>query len=446
MVPLGRFFRRMTRLRNLLRPLGQRWAALLVFVSFAMLVFTHGSGRRLQASLPYVFMGDEPHYLVALNSVLWDGDVELGNNYARAWLGHVDSGLHRAGQILDHHTYLHSFTGVAIQQESLFGAFDDKPDLDAAGRHRPRALRIPETGAQLDEYSWHPSYPLYLLAPVMSVLPRTAVEPVMVMLISALTFLAALRFRELCTTLVPSGFYADLAMLGVFVGTPVLFYSRAFFPEAFFVILVVLACHGCIVRQRWLLPGLYLMIAAALKPPAALLAVPVLVMVASRDLRKAMAIFLLVCVGAGFSFLEVRVLKGVLQSGTLVDAERLLDRSSLAYMPYANLFHPRFGLLRYAPVLVLAVVGWFPLARRFPKEAGALLAGVALNYAFLCLIPFYGSAYGGRYQVPFMPMLGVGFAGFWFYREPVRRVLLVAFAVVFAASAAINLQGALWST
>src|SRR6185503_16738177 len=134
------------------------------------------------------------------------------------WLGHVDSGLHRAGQILDHHTYLHSFGGVALQQETLFGAFDDKADRDALGRHRPRAQRIPEDGVLPQEYSWHPSYPLYLFAPVMSLLPRTAVEPVLILLVSMLTFLAALRFRELCTLLVPSGLYADLAMLGVFIG------------------------------------------------------------------------------------------------------------------------------------------------------------------------------------------------------------------------------------
>jgi hypothetical protein len=436
----------MSRLRNLLRHLGRRWAALLMLAGFLTILFVHGDGRRLHVSLPFVYLGDEPHYLVTLNSILWDGDVELSNNYARAWLGHVDSGLHRAGQILDHHTYLHSFTGLAIQQEALFGAFDDEPDHDAAGRKRPRALRIPKTGALPDEYSWHPSYPLYLLAPVMSLLPRTAVEPVMLMVISALMFLAALRFRELCTLLVPSGLYADLAMLGVFLGTPVLFYSRSFFPEAFFVILLVLACHGCMVRQRWLVPGLCLMLAAALKPPAALLAVPVLLLMASLDLRKALAIFVLVCLGAGFSFLEMRVLKGVLQAGTLVDADRLIDTSSLSYMPYANLFHPRFGLLRYAPVLALSVLGWVPLARRFPKEAGALLAGVVLNYAFLCLIPMFGSAYAGRYQVPFMPLLGVGFVGFWFYRESFRRALIVVFTLVFLVSAAINFKGAIWST
>jgi hypothetical protein len=396
--------------------------------------------------LPYVYLGDEPHYLVTLNSILWDGDVDLANNYARAWLGHRDSGLHRAGQILDHHTYLHSFGGLALQQEELFGAFDDPPDHDAAGRKRPRLRRIPKEGALPQEVSWHPSYTLYLLAPVMSLLSRSAVEPVMVMLISALTFLAALRFRELCTALVPSPLYADFAMLAVFVATPVLFYSRAFFPEAFHLILVVLACHGCLVRRRWFVPALYLMIAAAIKPPAALLAVPVLLMLAQLDFRKALGAFILVCMGAGFSFLEVRVLKGVLQSGTLVDADRLIDRASLAFMPYANLFHAKFGLLRYAPVLLLAVVGWFPLARRFPKESGAILAGVVLCYGFLCLLPMFGSAYGGRYQVPFMPLLGVGFVGLWFYRQPYRRALLVAFALLFVVSAAINVRGALWST
>jgi len=436
----------MTRLRTLLRHLRQRWAALLVLASFATVLFVHVSGNRLRFKVPFAFLGDEPHYLVTLNSVLWDGDVDLANNYARAWLGHVDSGRHRAGQILDHHTYLHSFRGVAYQQDALFGAFDEEKDHDALGRQRPRALRLPPGGVLLDEYSWHPSYPLYLLAPVLSLLPRTAVEPVTLILISALTFLAALRFRELCTTLVPSALYADLAMLAVFVGTPVLFYSRAFFPEAFFVILTVLACHSCLVRGSWLVPGLLLMIAASLKPPAALLAVPVLLITVGRDWKKAAAIFALVCVGAAFSFLELRELKGVLQQGTLVDAERLMDRSSLAYMPWANLFHERFGLLRFAPILGLSLVGWVPLARRFPKEAGALLAGVVLNYTFLCLIPFYGSAYGGRYQVPFMPLLGVGFVGFWFYREWLRRVLLVAFAALFLVSAAISLRGALWAT
>lgn len=431
---------------TLLRHLRRSWAMSLVFLVLVTIVFVHREGERLRVQLPYVYLGDEPHYLTTINSILWDGDVELSNNYARGGLGHVDSGVHRAGQLIDHHTYVHTFSGIVYQQISLFGSFEEQPDRDAAGRPRPSVRQLPKSGVLPTEDSWHPSYSFFLAAPVLSLLPRTAVEPVVICLIAAFTFWAAFRFRELCTVFVPSMLYADLATLAVFVGTPVLYYSRALFPESIFVILVVFACHACIVRRRWLLPGLCLLIAASLKPPAALLAVPVILILASMTPWKAVAVFGLVCLGAGFSFVELRVLKDVLQSGTVVDADRIIHLSTLGYMPYANLFHPRYGLFAFAPVLALALVGWIPLARRFPKQAGALLAGVALNFGFLCLIWFYGSSYGGRYQVPFMPFLGLGLVGIWFYGSAVRRVLLVVFGVLLVISVAINLEGALWST
>jgi len=430
----------------ILRHLRRTWAMLLVFSALVTIVFIHREGERLAVRVPYVYLGDEPHYLTNINSVLWDGDVEVGNNYARGGLGHVDSGSHRAGQLIDHHTYVHTFSGIVYQQISLFGSFGDRADRDAAGRPRPIVREIPKSGILPTEDSWHPSYPFFLAAPFLSLLPRTAVEPVIICLIAAFSFWAALRFRELCTVFVPSRLYADLAMLAVFVGTPVFYYSRSLFPESIFVILVVFACHGCIVQRRWLVPGLCLLLAAALKPPAALLAVPVILLLASMALWKAVAVFGLVCLGAGFSFFELRFLKGVLQSGTVVDADRILHLATLGYMPYANLFHPRYGLFVFAPVLALALVGWVPLARRFPKQAGALLAGVVLNFGFLCLIWFYGSSYGGRYQVPFIPFLGLGLVGIWFYGSAARRVLLVVFAVLLLISMAINLQGALWST
>ncbi|HVZ32193.1 MAG TPA: hypothetical protein VG963_07200, partial [Polyangiaceae bacterium] len=301
-------------------------------------LFLHRRQDRLEFSLPYVYMTDEPHYLVALNSVLWDGDVELSNNYERNHLGHLDAGIHRAGQMLDHHTYLHSFTGEVYSQQSLFGSFGDKRDRDGTGQVRPRARRIPEHGLLPEEYSWHPSYPFFLVAPLLSLLPRSAVEPVALALIAALTFMAALRYREICAIFVPNRFYADLAMLAVFVGTPVLFYSRGLFPEGVFVILTVFACHSCLVRGRWLGPALCMMIAAALKPPAALLAVPVIVLAARRAYWQGAVIFALVCFGAWFSFFELRVLKDIHQSGTVVDAEQLMSLSNLGYMPYENLF------------------------------------------------------------------------------------------------------------
>jgi len=425
------------------RWLVRRWAMCVVVAAFTTVLFVQRSGRRLHLGLPYVYSTDEPHYLTGLNSVLWDGDAELSNNYARTNWGHVDTGILRAGQLIDHHTYLPSFVGTVYPHSSLFGSFGVRADHDASGRRRPPVLRFPADGALPLEYSWHPTYPFFLVAPLLSLLPRTAVEPVLLCLLSALTGLAAWRFRELCTTLVPSGLYADLAMVGVFVGTPVLYYSRALFPECFFVILTVVACHAVMVRGRWFVAGLCFMLAAALKPPAALLAVPALLLLWRRDIRKSLLTFALVCVGVGFSFFELRVLKGISKGGGRVAAERLFDVSHLNYMPWANLFDRRFGLFTYAPVLAVALLGWLPLCRRFPYESGALLAGVVLNFAFACLIGFYGSSYGGRYLVPFIPLLGVGFAGIWLYPLLARRLLLVGFGALLVWSTLINLKGSL---
>ena len=207
----------MTWLGTLCRQLLRSWAALVVLAAFVAVLFVQRGSRGLHLGLPYVYMTDEPHYLTALNSVLWDGDAELGNNYARTNWGHVDTGVHRAGQLIDHHTYVYTFVDAVYRHPLLFGSFSDKAEQDSAGRQRPRAKQIPASGVLPFEYSWHPTYPFFLVAPLLSVLPRTAVEPVVLVLISALTFLAALRFRDLCTALVPSALYADLAMLAVFL-------------------------------------------------------------------------------------------------------------------------------------------------------------------------------------------------------------------------------------
>ena len=47
---------------------------------------------------------DEPHYLVLINSLLDDGDLDVSNNYASVHAGGQDAGLFYAvGRNLDHH-------------------------------------------------------------------------------------------------------------------------------------------------------------------------------------------------------------------------------------------------------------------------------------------------------------------------------------------------------
>jgi hypothetical protein len=45
-----------------------------------------------------------------------------------------------------------------------------------------------------------------------------------------------------------------------------------------------------------------------------------------------------------------------------------------------------------------------------------------------------------------MPLLGMGLIGIWWYRKPLRHVLLGLVLATLLISAAINLQGTLWGT
>ena len=53
--------------------------------------------------LPGVLSGDEPHYLVLINSVISDGDFDLANNYQDVHRGGLQAGRKFAGAPLDHH-------------------------------------------------------------------------------------------------------------------------------------------------------------------------------------------------------------------------------------------------------------------------------------------------------------------------------------------------------
>src|SRR5438105_6478303 len=67
---------------------------------------------RLVAIEPRMIAGDEPHYLVVINSLLRDGDLELQDDYRRVRLGSAEAGLGARGAIFDHHTlFLDKQTG-----------------------------------------------------------------------------------------------------------------------------------------------------------------------------------------------------------------------------------------------------------------------------------------------------------------------------------------------
>lgn len=63
-------------------------------------------GERLRPWPAYAFSGDEPHYVLAINSLLADRDLDLHEDYYRVRQGGTDAGVRLRGQSLDHHTHI----------------------------------------------------------------------------------------------------------------------------------------------------------------------------------------------------------------------------------------------------------------------------------------------------------------------------------------------------
>ena len=78
-------------------PAGARlWPLVLVIALLLPLGFgSNRSDAPLGLGLPRVHSGDEVHYLVALNSVIVDGDLDLANNYAGVHAGSGQAGRRR---------------------------------------------------------------------------------------------------------------------------------------------------------------------------------------------------------------------------------------------------------------------------------------------------------------------------------------------------------------
>ncbi len=74
--------------------------ALLLLAPFCV---SRSEGKPISLGLPGVLSGDEPHYLVLINSLISDGDFDLANNYQDVHRGGPQAGRIFAGQLLDHH-------------------------------------------------------------------------------------------------------------------------------------------------------------------------------------------------------------------------------------------------------------------------------------------------------------------------------------------------------
>lgn len=319
---------------------------------------------------PALIGGDEPHYALAAHSLSTDHDLDLVDEYEAVAQGSTAAGRKRAGQALDRH--LVSVNGRQVPAHPIGLPLLAAPLLTITQAVSPGSS---------------PDWPLGLLS-------------------LGVTFLGLVAGWRLLRDLTGSGSAASYLVFCVYFSSPLWFYSRTFFTEPYTWVFALLAISSLHRRRPWL-AGLFLALTLAMKETALLLVVPILLgTVALQGIGSAAAAAFGPCL-FGLAFM----VKNLLLTGQLLSTFQPFQYGDIGSGAWGLLFDPARGLIWFAPLLAVAVLGWLvpPPDRRQAWLNGCCL--MAFSGYFLVTAAWVdwrgGTSYGTRLLLPALPALAV---------------------------------------
>lgn len=407
-------------------------------IAFALFfpLFFHGN----HFGVPWVKGGDEPHYLVIINSFINDGDFDLRNNYESALMGSDQAGHKFAGKALDRHIEVH-YQGRLLGWPEICESPSIWP-VDSQGHPVPLLKKgIPPEILELPEYPGRPLGIAFVLGPFLWLARGTRfVEPLALFLAFAAVFGTAFLFHRLCLRYCRSQ-AANLAVLLVCLASPMWMYARSFFTEPFLAFFAMAAYVVFIEKRSGFWVGLFLGLGGLMKPNFMLLVLPPAYWLFFERRWKDL---LLLTIGpfvasAVFLYFNYRF-----NGSPFVSAEYVTFGNPLAEFLYL-FFSWNHGVLVFSPITVYCLLKW----KKYYAEqrADALLLGWGFFLYFSVVICIWtggwGWCFGPRHIIPVLPFLMVPmthlYEDYQRYKPWVRRLVLVAIAI----SVFVNFFGAL---
>ena len=386
--------------------------------------------------IPAVKGGDEPHYLVMLNSLMLDHDLDLKNNYASVHGGSNQAGRWFSGEPLDHHVVW--FVGGQVTGWGEMYGFNPPSVVPVSKNPLVNQVR------GLPEYGSHPPGLPLLLAPLLYPLRHTNfVEPAAIVFSTLAIILALLSFRRIVRIYTPDPALVNLVSALAFLGTPAWHYGRTLYTEPYLLCFAVCSYDLWLTRRQALFAGLLIGMGSLMKPPFGLLVFPLaLDVLLTRGQRMKVLALAVGPLLAGSAFLYLNFL----QWGDMARSSTGLLLASPWQGMGRLLFSMEHGWFAYAPVIAPALLGWPGLVLKKPRPSLVMLSAAILYFAFMaCWQPQLdtnGWCYGSRHLLPITPFVVLGmvvvFQSWWYKHVYAARWLVL---IVLWSSLIINVYG-----
>jgi hypothetical protein len=381
----------------------------------------------MEVVAPHVVTGDEPHYLLVLNSILFDHDFELQDDYERARTG-LDSG---GVTLPDHHTI------IVNRKTGAHGTwFEHHLDSDLA------------PGPDVYEVSSHPvAYPALLAAVLFPFRPKMDdVQRDASRVIVLISWLGAIFTFLLARRVGMGRGYALLATALLGLASPWLAYNKSFFAEPVIGLSAVISLYF-LEGDRPLLAAAGAAAAAIFKPPLAVIGGGfVFDRIQQKRWRQAVEMLTVLGVfGLALMAFNYWMARTLVISGNLSGPWPFGSDTASDFQHLSNTFiGSENGLFIWAPWTIFAI---FPIGQAFCSIAGRprflreMSLPIAMQIVLLTASSFpVGSCLGPRYWVPFLPWMAV--AAVYTIRSTgwTWRVIFLALVLL---SVAISIAGAL---
>jgi hypothetical protein len=365
---------------------------------------------------PRAVAGDEPHYLVMINSLLFTHKLELQTLYDDVEQGGPEAGVMSRGAKLDRHTIV---VNRRTGHRAMGTVVGEKWHRNPAAEFAP--------SPDVYEISVHPAgFPILMALMLAPMRPSPSqVEPDVGFLLVSIAWLGIVLTYFVGRQSGMSRGWAILAAAILFAASPWLGYSRSFFAESSIGLALIVSLWA-MVYDLPIFAALAVGAAAIMKAPFGLAGVG-FVIEKMREKRWRDAITIALILGA--------------PALMIVTHDFWLHRRFFALSQLVStLTDPVEGLLLYAP---WTIFGFAMCARAFVSQSQELrLARMMALPLFLYLLVVssigfgVGYAYGPRYWVAFLPWLALATV------EAIRRAgkyqrLVCAMLIFFAMAIAI---------